>query len=144
MHEFAQAWLALIVDISIKSILLAGVAGLLLFMFRVRDTNLRHRVWTAVLIGMQTMPALVYVTPAVPLPGWLTFAIPSASTEPHPVGDQPDRKPAANPPPIALDAGELPRVADSNSDPYANPVINNQPHEENRVNSLITCFNPNP
>ena len=130
MHQFAQAWLALIVDISIKSLLLAVVAGLVLFLLRVRDANLRHRVWTAVLIGMLTMPALVYVTPAVPLPGWLTIAIPNASTKPNPAREQPDHKPAGNLPPIALDvAGEPPRVADSNSDRFANPAINDQPHD---------------
>src|SRR5262245_5661417 len=79
MHHLAQAWLSLIIDISIKSILLAGVAALVLLALRLRDTNLRHRVWTAVLVGMLAMPALVYITPAVPLPSWLARAIPSPS-----------------------------------------------------------------
>src|SRR5262245_9076120 len=82
MHHLAQAWLSLIIDISIKSMLLAGAAALALLALRLRDTNLRHRVWTAVLFGMLAMPALVYITPAVPLPGWLTRAIPAGMSSP--------------------------------------------------------------
>src|SRR5262245_40957652 len=77
MQNFALGWLGLALDVSIKSMLLAGAAGLALLALRLRDTNLRHRVWTAVLIGMLAMPGLVYITPAVPLPGWLARAIPA-------------------------------------------------------------------
>jgi beta-lactamase regulating signal transducer with metallopeptidase domain/biopolymer transport protein ExbD len=77
MQNFALGWLGLAIDVSIKSMLLAGVAGVALLALRLRDTNLRHRVWTAVLIGMLAMPGLVYITPAVPLPGWLARAIPA-------------------------------------------------------------------
>jgi hypothetical protein len=56
----------------------------------VRDTNLRHRVWTAVLLGMLAMPALVYVTPAVPLPGSLTRMIPSSATTGNSIVEQTD------------------------------------------------------
>jgi hypothetical protein len=75
MHPLAQAWLVLIIDVSSKSLLLAAVAGLALVALRLRDTNLQHRVWTAVLLGMLAMPTLVYVTPAVPLPAWLVFGV---------------------------------------------------------------------
>ncbi|MCA9186228.1 MAG: M56 family metallopeptidase [Pirellulaceae bacterium] len=68
MDRFAYLWLGLFVDVSIKSLLLAGVAGVLLRVFRVRDANLRHRVWLGVMIGMLLMPVLVPLTPAIPLP----------------------------------------------------------------------------
>ena len=34
MQQFTQAWLTLVIDISIKSILLAGVAGLAICLLR--------------------------------------------------------------------------------------------------------------
>src|SRR5215475_2080673 len=75
MQALIYAWLALAVDISIKSILLAAGAGLTIFALRLRDPNLRHRIWTAVLVGMLAMPALVWVMPALPLPGWIPLSI---------------------------------------------------------------------
>src|SRR5450432_3072634 len=124
MHQLAQAWLVLIIDISIKSMLLAGVAGLALFTLRLRDTNLQHRVWTAVLLGMLAMPALVYVTPAVPLPARLVFAIPAASTESNPIGDKPDAAPLVDRPRKSSDTGQVPDVADSAPNALANSVMN--------------------
>ena len=111
MQQFTQAWLTLVIDISIKSILLAGVAGLALCLLRMRDTNLRHRVWTAVLLGMLAMPALVYVTPAVPLPGWLTRMIPSSAITDNSIAEQTDT-------PIAARIEKnLPRPADETPNP---------------------------
>lgn len=103
MQQLAQAWLALIVDISIKSMLLAAAAGLAIVLLRLRDTNVRHRVWTVVLLGMLAMPALVCVTPAVPLPAWL-IEIPVVSTEPDSIGDKPDVASGANLARESLDA----------------------------------------
>src|SRR5262245_17771981 len=117
MHHLAQAWLSLIIDISIKSILLAGVAVLVLLALRLRDTNLRHRVWTAVLVGMLAMPALVYVTPAVPLPGWLSVAIPGHSTAPNPISDpRTDTKAAQLTRNVEQTAGESPELKQPSSD----------------------------
>ncbi len=124
MSQFTQAWLGLIVDTSIKSIGLAVVAGAALFALRVRDTNLRHRVWTAVMLGMLAMPALVHVTPAIPLPSWLTVAMPDASAEPRPVGDSIDAR-LVPPPPrqaTAVSPDAIP-VAESGPDAFSDRLM---------------------
>ena len=52
-------WLiGLLADVSLKSILLAAVAGAGMAVLRVRNSSIRHRVWTAVLTGMLVMPLL--------------------------------------------------------------------------------------
>ena len=75
MLEISYTWLETVIDVSTKSLLVAFVAGLTLAVLRVRDTNVRHRVWTAVLAGMLAMPLLVLVTPSVPLPGWMAVRL---------------------------------------------------------------------
>ena len=124
MQQFAHAWLVLIVDISIKSLLLAGVAGMAVVVLRLRDTNLRHRAWTAVLLGMLAMPALVCVTPAVPLPGWLLPAIPAGATV-RQAGDDLLGAAAANPSPESWDAaGRVPQGADFQADAANRSAMN--------------------
>ena len=125
MHQFAQAWLGLIVDISIKSLGLAVLAGLALFVLRVRDTNLRHRVWTAVLFGMLAMPALVFVTPAIPLPRWMNIAIPEAKVEASPVGDNAYGRPVTAPPRGSTDVrlDSIP-LSTSGSDAFRDSAMN--------------------
>jgi beta-lactamase regulating signal transducer with metallopeptidase domain/protocatechuate 3,4-dioxygenase beta subunit len=64
-----------LVDVSLKSLLLAVVAGAAMWVLgswwdSARSASVRHRVWTAVLVGMLVMPLLVPWTIAVPLPGW--------------------------------------------------------------------------
>jgi beta-lactamase regulating signal transducer with metallopeptidase domain/protocatechuate 3,4-dioxygenase beta subunit len=64
-----SAWCAvLLVDASLKAALLAIVAAALLRSFRVRDSNLRHRVWTGVLAGMVVLPFLSQIVPALRFP----------------------------------------------------------------------------
>ena len=63
--------LRLLVDVSVKAVLLCGVVGLGVWIFRVRNDNVRHRLWTSALVGMLVLPVLVGATPRVPLPGWL-------------------------------------------------------------------------
>ncbi len=77
MLEFTYAWLGLLVDVSLKSLLLATVAWLALALLRLQDTNLRHRIWTGVLIGMLALPLLVPITPTLPLPAWLAIELPA-------------------------------------------------------------------
>ena len=96
MHTLAQNWLGMSIDISIKSIVLAAAAAFAMFALRLRDTNLRHRIWTAVLLGMLAMPLLVCVTPAVPLPRWLTVVIPLEPPKLNPIDLKPEGKLAAN------------------------------------------------
>lgn len=76
MIEFSFHWMSWWIDITCKSVLLGVIASLVIFVFRLRDANVRHRVWTGVLCGMIGLPMLVLVTPRVPLPGWLQ--LPSA------------------------------------------------------------------
>ena len=124
MSQFAQAWLGLVVDTSIKSIGLAVVAGAALFALRVRDTNLRHRVWTAVMLGMLAMPALVHVTPAIPLPSWLTVAMPDASAEVRSIGDSIDARLVTTPPrqATAVSPDAIP-VAESGPDAFSDRLM---------------------
>jgi hypothetical protein len=96
MHTLAQDWLGMAIDLSIKSIVLAAAAALAMFALRLRDTNFRHRIWTAVLLGMLAMPLLVCVTPAVPLPRWLTVVIPLEPPKLNPIDLTPDSTRAAN------------------------------------------------
>ncbi len=89
MLWFDQSWLVALVDVSVKSVLLASLAAVALTLFRVRNTNVRHRVWTAVLVGMLTLPLLVPVTPTIPLPAWLTPKFPkSAEAKREPSADR--------------------------------------------------------
>ena len=71
-----QSWMLLLIDVSIKSLLLAVVAWLGLTLLQVRNANVRHRVWSAVLVAMLILPLLVPVTPTVPLPDWMLPKIP--------------------------------------------------------------------
>lgn len=68
MSDLAMQWLILFVDVSLKSALVALLAAAGLAALRVRDCNVRHRVWTGVLCGMLLLPALTQVVPALKLP----------------------------------------------------------------------------
>ena len=74
MLSLSNTWLALLFGVSVKSLLLALVAGAALVVLRVRNTNVRHRVWTGVLLGMIALPALTMVVPSLPLPASLSWA----------------------------------------------------------------------
>ncbi|MCG8653475.1 MAG: hypothetical protein MI861_26790, partial [Pirellulales bacterium] len=67
MFESSPQWLIFGLDLSIKAILLVAIAGLVLRLLRVRDSNLRHRVWTGVVGGMLLLPWLALTLPAIPL-----------------------------------------------------------------------------
>ena len=75
MVQFSNAWLSLLVDVSLKSLALGAFAAVTLAILRIRNMNIRHRVWTAVLVGMVSFPLLVHVTPSVPLPSWMTVKL---------------------------------------------------------------------
>src|SRR5690348_8265564 len=60
--------LGLLLDVSIKAALLAGFAGLLLAVLRVRNANLQHRVWSTIVVAMLALPLLVCAVPHVPIP----------------------------------------------------------------------------
>ncbi len=75
MLSLSNTWLALLLDVSLKSLLLALVAGAALVVLRVRNANIRHCVWTGVLLGMIALPALTTVVPGLPLPASLSWDI---------------------------------------------------------------------
>ncbi len=75
-------WLiGLLADVSLKSILLAAVAGAGMAVLRVRNSSIRHRVWTAVLTGMLVMPLLAAWAPGVRLPTWAYPDLHAASVQ---------------------------------------------------------------
>lgn len=59
--------LMLLLDISIRGLVLAGACWLILRLFRVRSACIRHAFWTAVLLGMMAMPVLRSALPSVPI-----------------------------------------------------------------------------
>jgi beta-lactamase regulating signal transducer with metallopeptidase domain len=68
MFANASDWLLLLVDVSLKAMLLAVLAGGGLALFRVSNTHVRHRVWSAMLLGMLVMPLLVQIVPGLSIP----------------------------------------------------------------------------
>ena len=67
-------WLLIVIDVSVKSLLLAVVAFALLRLLKIRSSSVRHRVWAGVLCGMLALPVLSRVLPALPLPIDVDFA----------------------------------------------------------------------
>ena len=68
MSALIETSLSALLVVSLKAILLALLAAICLVGLRVRDSNVRHRVWTAILVAMLFLPALESVTPSLPLP----------------------------------------------------------------------------
>ena len=64
--------LELLLDTSLRAIVLAGLAAIVLATVRVRNANFQHRVWAAVLWAMLLLPVLAQLTPALSLlpSGW--------------------------------------------------------------------------
>ena len=65
MAPNVENFLSFAVDVSLKVALLAGIASVVLLVFRVRNPNLQHRVWLAVLLGMLVLPFMVGRTPGI-------------------------------------------------------------------------------
>jgi beta-lactamase regulating signal transducer with metallopeptidase domain len=68
MLDLAVQWVVVTVDISVKVMVLAAIAMLSLRLLKLYDSNLRHRTWTGVLIGMLLLPVLSQTLPTLPLP----------------------------------------------------------------------------
>ena len=68
MFDLAVQWLIVTVDISVKAMVLAAIAMLSLRLLKLHDSNLRHRTWTGVLIGMLLLPVLSQTLPTLQLP----------------------------------------------------------------------------
>ena len=68
MGEFSLRWLELIIDVSLKAVLLAVVTGLLLAVTRIRNSTWKHAAWLGVLVALLGLPLLSPVIPAIPIP----------------------------------------------------------------------------
>jgi len=66
--ETASLWLVSAMDVSVKAMLLALLAGMALKLTRIADPNLRHRVWTGILVAMLALPVLSQILPSLRLP----------------------------------------------------------------------------
>jgi beta-lactamase regulating signal transducer with metallopeptidase domain len=75
LQEWSLAVGYVLLASSLRTLIVAFVAGVALFAFRVRSSAVRHRVWSTVLIGMILMPVLPHVTPTLAIP-----VIPSVRT----------------------------------------------------------------
>jgi len=68
MSTFVHDSLRLLLDVSLRSIVLALLAAGLLRLFRVTDHNARHRVWSLVLAAMFFLPLFQFVSPVIRVP----------------------------------------------------------------------------
>src|SRR5262245_3918123 len=68
MFSLSLQWLVLALDTSLKAALLALLAAAALRAMKLRDSNVHHRVWTGVLLGMLLLPFLARMIPALRLP----------------------------------------------------------------------------
>jgi hypothetical protein len=87
MTTILEPLAGVLVDVSIKALILAAVAWAGLTLLRVRSSNVRHRTWTAVLMGMLLLPLLVKVTPGVPVWMYPAWRVPQADVAREVVGD---------------------------------------------------------
>lgn len=88
MLNLSIEWLIIIANASLRTVLIVCIAMLALRLLRLRDANVRHRVWSGVMVGMLSLPLLSVVLPPVFLPfevntGWLTTfkEVPPAATD---------------------------------------------------------------
>jgi len=68
MFELSIEWLTIIVNASVRALFMAVIAYAALRFLKLRDANMRHRVWSGVLLGMLCLPVLSGLLPPVPLP----------------------------------------------------------------------------
>jgi len=80
----AAAIVSLLVEVSWRAVLVAALMGGVLVVWRVKGGAARHVAWTAVMVAMCLMPALMAVVPPVPVP------IPSFPATPSQVSDTVD------------------------------------------------------
>ena len=68
MLQISLGWLVVALDVSVKAGILALITAGLLRLLKIADSNVRHRVWMGVLLGMIVLPVLSRVIPALQLP----------------------------------------------------------------------------
>lgn len=79
MTAFSWQWFELTVDTAVKSLLLAAIVATVIWLFKLRNSHVRHRLWTGVLAAMLTLPLLSPIVPQLRLPisvpqRWLSTA----------------------------------------------------------------------
>jgi len=82
MQELLLRWSVLMLDVSLKTLLLATVAGVVLAVLRVRNSSLKHAAWLGVLSSLVVLPVLSMVVPAISIPfpvQWLTSEVSASS-----------------------------------------------------------------
>ncbi|MCA9037625.1 MAG: hypothetical protein KDA91_20970 [Planctomycetaceae bacterium] len=67
MFQTSQQCLQILIDVSVKSLLLAAIAFAAIKLLRLRDSNLEHRIWSGVLFGMLALPILTCFLPSIPV-----------------------------------------------------------------------------
>jgi hypothetical protein len=72
---------SMLVDLSLKVLLLAVVAWVAMAAVRMHSESVKHRVWTIVVLGMLLLPTLVQVVPIISLPAWLYPDLQSVTAE---------------------------------------------------------------
>ena len=80
MFQTSNQWLIFVLDVSAKSLLLAILVATAIKLLRLRDSNLKHRIWSGVLAGMLALPLLSHVLPsiAITIPqSWVTTTNPT-------------------------------------------------------------------
>src|SRR5688500_5575046 len=79
--------LPLVADISLRIVAAAAAVGLVLVVLRVRSGAARHAAWSAVLLAMLTMPALMAIVPRVdvPVPSTLALDFAAIAADPDPL-----------------------------------------------------------
>src|SRR5579872_7438082 len=127
MFELSVRWFIVGLDASLKAALLALLAAAAIRLLRIRDSNVRHRVWAGVLGGMLLLPLLTSVVPALGLPialnpDWLVALLPTAASEspnPNEVPDAQSGSPATREAEQVSDTGDRPdsRIATVRSEP---------------------------
>lgn len=68
MSDLTFQWLVTTLDASVKALLLALIAFAAIYLLRLRDSNLRHRLWVGVLLGMLLLPVVSPLMPALYFP----------------------------------------------------------------------------
>jgi ABC-type amino acid transport substrate-binding protein/Zn-dependent protease with chaperone function len=58
----------IVLDSSLRAVLVAAIVALILMTARVRSSGVRHAAWTAVLLAMLLMPVLPYCVPSISIP----------------------------------------------------------------------------
>ena len=127
MFSESQTWLLLLADVSIKVLLLAIIAAVAITLLRIKNDHIRHRIWTAVTIGMLLMPVLVHVVPglAIPIAG-LGFW-PEPQPEPI-VANESESGDHSGQPVIAFEEASVsPAIELKATEPFPPAVVSEQP-----------------